>query len=226
MKFIVFGLGSFGSSLGHKLVTLGHEVIGVDHKPEMVDKWKDMITHTITMDATSREAMQTLPVRDVDAVIVAIGETPGISIMVTALLKQIGVKRIINRVISPLQQTVLETMGIDEFTSPEAESAERLAYRLDVKGVLDSHRVTDRYKLAEVNLPARFVGLKIGDIPFETEYEVKLVTVIREVEAKNIFGASYRAKKALGLVGPGLELQQGDRLLLFGEEDKLEDFIR
>ncbi|MFZ5970408.1 MAG: potassium channel family protein [Bacteroidota bacterium] len=225
MKFIVFGLGSFGSSLAGKLVTLGHEVIGVDHRAEMVDKWKEAITHTITMDATSREAMQTLPVRDVDAVIVAIGETPGVSIMVTALLKQMGVKRIINRVISPLQQTVLETMGIDEFTSPEAESAERLAYRLDVKGVLDSHRVTDRYKLAEVNLPARFAGLKVGDIPFEAEYEVKLVTVIRQVESRNIFGAVYSARKALGLVGNGLELRQDDRLLLFGEEAKLEEFM-
>ena len=41
MKFIVFGLGNYGSSLSQKLVSLGHEVIGVDQKMELVEKFKN-----------------------------------------------------------------------------------------------------------------------------------------------------------------------------------------
>jgi trk system potassium uptake protein TrkA len=225
MKFIIFGLGSFGSSLSSKLVSLGHEVIGVDHRPEVADKWKDQITHTITLDATSKEAMQSLPLRDVDAVVVSIGETPGISIMVTALLKQLGVKRIINRVITPLQRTVLETMGISEFINPEAESAERMAYRLDLKGVIDSFRITEKYQLIEVEVPKLFVGSKIGQINFEEEYEVKLVTIVRPVEEKNVIGIIHEVKESMGMVDLETELQKGDSLVLFGKVDKLEGFI-
>ncbi|MGE0771867.1 MAG: TrkA family potassium uptake protein [Cyclobacteriaceae bacterium] len=225
MKFIVFGLGSFGSSLASKLVVLGHEVIGVDHRPEVADKWKDKITHTVSLDATSREAMESLPLRDVDAVVVSIGETPGISIMVTALLKQLGVKRIINRVVTPLQRTVLEAMMIEEFINPEAESAERLAYKLDLKGVVDSYRVTDENQVIEVRVPKLFIGSKVGQIKFEEEHEILLVTVIRPSEQKNLFGTVHKVRKSLGIVDPELVLEKDDTLVLFGEVDKLEVFI-
>jgi trk system potassium uptake protein TrkA len=64
--------------------------------------------------------------KDIDAAIVGIGEDEGAIIMTTALLRQIGVPRIICRVTSPLQKIVLEAMNVDEFVYPEASSAERL----------------------------------------------------------------------------------------------------
>ena len=94
MKFIVFGLGNYGASLSSKLVVLGHEVIGSDKKIELVEKLSHQITHAIAMDATSPDAIKGLPLKDVDAVINAIGEDEGVNIMATALLVQNGVKRI------------------------------------------------------------------------------------------------------------------------------------
>lgn len=225
MKFIVFGLGNFGASLASKLVKLGHEVIGVDHRHETTEKWKDHITHVVTLDASSPEAMGTLPLKDVEAVIVAIGETPGIGIMVAALLRQLGVKRIISRVITPLQRTVLETMGIEEFADPESDSAERMAYRLDLKGVVTSYKITDDYRLIEVSVPAAFVGSKVSDIDFPGEYSILLVTMIRTIEEKNIFGVVHPVRQAMGLVGKDTIMNKEDSLLLFGEIGKLERFI-
>ena len=225
MKFIVFGLGNYGGALAAKLVTLGHEVIGIDNKIEVTEKWKDQITHTVTLDATSKEAMQTLPLRDVDAVMVSIGETPGISIMVAALLKQLGVNRIICRVINSLQKTVLETMRIKEFASPEADSAERMAYRLDLKGVKESHKISDQFQLLEVEVPQQYVGSKISEINFVAEHHVQLITVIRVEEEKNILGAIHQVRKVHGIISTDIELKKGDTLLLFGEVHNLEEFI-
>lgn len=225
MKFIVFGLGNFGSSLGNKLVKLGHEVIGVDHHHEVTEKWKDHFTHAITLDASSPEAIRTLPLKDVEAVIVAIGETPGIGIMVAALLKQMGVKRIISRIITPLQRTVLETMGIQEFADPESDSAERMAYQLDLKGVVNSHKITDKYGLIEVEVPNVFAGSKVGDIDFQREYAITLVTIIKTTQNKNIFGVTHPVREALGIIDNELILNKEDSLLLFGEVEKLERFI-
>jgi trk system potassium uptake protein len=226
MKFIVFGLGNFGASLANKLVKLGHEVIGVDNHHEITEKWKDQITHVIALDASSPDAMRTLPLKDVDAVIVAIGEKPGIGIMVAALLKQMGVKRIISRVITPLQRTVLETMNIREFADPESDSAERLAYQLDLKGVVNSHRVTDKFGLIEVEVPGVFVGSKISEIDFQKEFGITLVTILRTTEEKNIFGVIHPVRESMGIIDKReVVLTTGDTLLLFGEVSKLERFI-
>ena len=157
--------------------------------------------------------------------VVAIGETPGISIMVTALLRQLGMKRIVCRVLSPLQRTVLETMGIKEFAYPEADSAERMAYKLDLKGVVDSHKITDRFQLIEVEVPKLLIGSTIDQIDFARKYELTLITVIRPSTEKNIFGSLHVVRESLGLVKGELKLEHGDTLLLFGEVENLERFI-
>lgn len=225
MKFIVFGLGNYGASLCGKLVALGHEVIGVDIKLELVEKLKNDITHTIAMDAGSPDAVKSLPLRDVDAVVNAIGEDEGANIMLSALLKQLSVKRIICRVITPLQKTVLEAMDIQEFVYPEADSAERLAYKLDLKGFIDSYKINEKFQLIEVLVPERYIDQTIGDIDFISKYDIQPVTLIRSTEHKNILGTSHRLKQVIGLLTPETQLRRGDRLLLFGEVTKLEEFI-
>lgn len=221
MKFIVFGIGNYGASLGSKLVELGHEVFGVDLSQERAEKLKHKITYTIAMDATNPEAMENLPLKEVDAVIVAIGENEGTIILLAALLKQMGVKRIICRVTSSLQKTVLETMGLTEFVYPEQSSAERMAYQLNFEGVIDTHRICDRYQVAEINVPARLIGSKISDVNFEEDYEIQLITVKRTVEDKNMLGSLRQSKQTLGILLPTFQFRSGDTLILFGEPRKI-----
>ena len=224
MKFIVFGLGNYGASLSTKLVSLGHEVIGVDIKMELVEKLKNTVSHTIQMDAGSLDAVTSLPLKEVDAVINTIGENEGSNIMLTALLKQVTVKRLICRVISPLQKTVLEAMDVKEFVYPEADSAERLAYRLDLKGVVDSFKITDRYQIIEVSIPDRYVDRRLKEIDF-LKYPVQPVTLSRLIEERSIIGTLHKVKKVVGVLTPDTVLKKDDILLLFGEVEKLEEFI-
>lgn len=225
MKFIVFGLGNYGSSLGRKLVELGHEVFGVDSASERVEKMKNHFTYTVTMDATNREAIRGLPLKEADMVVIAIGENEGTIILLAALLKQIGVKRIISRVSSTLQKAILESMGLTEFVYPELDSAERNAYTFDFREVMDSHRICEKYQVAEVLLPGRYVGFKISEIGFESKYEIQLVSVKRSVEDRNIIGVTRKKRKTLGKMGPDFTLQGGDTLILFGETKRISEFL-
>jgi trk system potassium uptake protein len=225
MKFIVFGLGHFGSALSQKLVKLGHEVIGVDNNPDLVDKFKGVITHTIQMDATSREAMNVLPLKDTDAVVVGIGENEGVNVMTTALLKDLGVGRLICRVTSPLQKTILEAMNIKEFSDPEADSAERLAYRLDLKGVSDSFKVTEDYHLMKVGTPTKCIHKKVKDLELKRKYDLQLITILRPQISKNIFGAAKEEMKVMGWIDPETHIKETDVLLLFGKNEDLEKFV-
>ena len=125
MKYIVIGLGVFGSSIAEKLAEMGNEVIGVDLSMSKVESIKDKITHAISLDATDIEAVKNLPLDDTDIVIIGIGQDKAANIMAGALMKQLHVKRLISRAVDPLQRTVLETMGIEEIIHPERETADR-----------------------------------------------------------------------------------------------------
>lgn len=225
MKFIVFGLGNFGAALSHNLIQLGHEVIGVDAKMELVDKFKHSITHTVALDATSKEAIAQLPLRDIDAAVVGIGENEGATIMVTALLKQLNVERIICRVTSPTQKIVLEAMNITEFVYPEASSAERLALKLDLPGVVDSFQITPNFRLLEIAVPQRYVGRTVEELDLANRYRLVLVTIIKMVSKKHIFGDNRTEMQVIGIVPPETVLRSGDILLLFGVPRDLEVFI-
>lgn len=225
MKFIVFGLGNFGAALCEQLVQLGHEVIGVDENMETVDKYKHRITHAIALNASNKEAVKQLPINDLDAAIVGIGEKEGDAIMVTALLKQMGVKRIICRVTSPLQKIVLEAMDIQEFVYPESYSAERLALKLDLPGVVDSFQINAEYRILELRVPPRYRGETVNALKLAERYNLVLVTILKRVKVKNLFGHDKSELKVIGIVPPETVVEAGDVLLLFGSPKDLEKFI-
>jgi trk system potassium uptake protein TrkA len=226
MKFIVFGLGRFGSTLSQRLIALGHEVVGIDSRLDAVERSKNTITHAICIDTTKREALGVVPLPGADAVVVSIGEDEGASIMTVALLKQMGVKRIISRTTSPLQRTVIEAMGVEEFVYPEAESAERLAYKLDRKEIVDSFRISDNYSILEVTLPQRYIGERVGDLDLVNRYRVTIVTVLRATEKGfSLFGREQSPRKALGVVSADTVLRKDDILVLFGDVNDIERFI-
>jgi trk system potassium uptake protein TrkA len=216
MKYIVVGLGNFGAYLASRLTSLGHEVIGIDTRESKIDLLKDSITHVIMMDATDAQALKTLPYKDVDVVIVAIGEDFGASIMVTALFKQLNVKRLIGRSINKVHETVISAIGVDEVIHPEEDSAERMAKKLQMKGVLDSLDVSEDYNIIEVTTPARYVGLTIAETQIRQHYNINILTIIKLEEKANIFGSKSKVKKVQGVLSGETRIEKDDILLLFG----------
>ncbi len=168
------------------------------------------------MDATDAHAVKNLPTKDVDVVIIAIGEDFGAAIMVTAIFKQMNVKRLISRSINKIHETVIKAIGVDEIIHPEEESAERMAKRLQMKGVLDSLDVTDDYNIIEVKTPVRYVGLTIAETQIRQHYHINILTLIKMEEKLNIFGVKSKNKKISGVVTPDTKIEEGDILLLFG----------
>ena len=217
MKYIVLGLGHFGRSLGIHLTELGHEVIAADKNIQIVEQLKDKITHTVCLDTTDREAVSSLPLKDCDAVVVAIGEDEGASLMTTALVKQLGVKRIIGRVVSDLQRTIMEAMQIDEYIMPEEEAAERLAMRLDNIDIVDSFKVSDRYSIVETKVPNRYIGMTLQQANLTNKYKVIVLTTVKVKDGLH--------KEASGIAKSDTVLRENDLLVLFGELSDIKKLI-
>ena len=119
--------------------------------------------------------------KDADVVIVAIGEDFGASIMVTALFKQLKVKRLISRSINKVHETVINAIGVDEIIHPEEDSAERMAKKLQMKDVLDSLDVSEDYNIIEVTAPAKYVGSTIAETQIRQNYNIIMVKTLPSI---------------------------------------------
>ncbi|PIQ22916.1 MAG: potassium transporter TrkA [Cytophagales bacterium CG18_big_fil_WC_8_21_14_2_50_42_9] len=226
MRYIIVGLGYFGSSLSIKLTEMGHEVIAVDNDMTKVNLYKDRVTHTILLDAKDMQALSTLPLADTDVVLVGIGEDFGASVMAVANFKQLQVKRLIGRAISPLHQTVLEAIGVDKIIRPEQESAERLARSLEMRGIIDSFDITEEYNIIEVTVPNRYVGQTVAEANFRQKYNINVLTILKMTPTRNLFGKSHERPRAVGVVSPETRFEKDDILVLFGKMTDIEKLLQ
>lgn len=221
MKYIIIGLGNFGSALAEKLTNSGHEVIGVDKEMMRVEAVKEIVTHAVCLDSSDSEAVKSLPLRNADVVIVCIGENEGASIMATALMKKNNVNRLISRSISPLHQTVLEAMGITEIMCIEEESAERWVNRLSNTGVINSFELTKGYGVVEVEVPMKFVGITLEEIGFTNNYNIIVLTTIKKTFNKNILGVSKPVFLPQGIPTAKTTFVEGDIVVLYGKNEDI-----
>lgn len=225
MKYIVFGLGSFGASLAEKLTAKGHEVIGIDRSMDKVDFLKERISHTICMDATDEFTTAGLPLEETDIVIVAIGEDQGANIMVTALLKNLKVKRLISRAINPLHEKVLQAIGVDEIVHPEEETAERWAKKLCLTGLVDSFELGKKYSIVEVKVKESLIGKTIREAAIRRQFNLLVLTTLKKKESSGPFSTDEKAVRAQGVASPDLLIEEGDVLVVFGANEDITRFL-
>jgi len=226
MKYIIIGLGHFGSSLGRKLTTMGHEVIGVDPEMSKVEANKGFMTHTVCMNPSDPQAMNSLPVKDAEAVIICIGVNEGANILATAVMKQMNARYIICRAISPLHRTVLEAMQVDDIVYLEEETAHRWAKKLNIRGVLDAYEITGEFNIIEAVVPKRFVGMTLAELDIRNKHNVLVLTTIKMVDKKNAIGINKKSKQVQEMASAKTVLETGDIIVLYGKLKDIESALK
>lgn len=219
MKIIIFGLGNFGMSLALKLTETGNEVIGIDQKMEKVDLVKDKIAHSICMDATNEMAYNAIPLKEAHIAVVAIGENEGAAIITTAILKKKTNAQIIGRSLSPIHDTVLQAMGIEKIVHPEQEAAEKLTSKINLKNVIDSFNIDRNFSISEIPISKEMEGKTLHELAFRQNYNLNVVTIIRDSTKTNLLGNKMQKKEVIGIPSHDTKLQKNDILLVFGKND-------
>lgn len=221
MKYIIVGLGNFGSSLATKLTSQGHEVIGIDVDMDKVERYKESISHTICMDSTNEHAVSGLPLAQTDVVIITIGEDQGQNVMVTALFKNLNANRIISRAINPLHEKVLEALGVDEIIQPENEAATHWAKKLSLTGLIDSFELDNEYSIVEIKTPPAFFGKTVAQLDLKRQFNVMLLTTISQHKSQFGFGKHPAKSKIDGIANPDFVIAPDTILVLFGANQDL-----
>lgn len=211
-QFVVFGMGSFGFAVAKELVELGHEVLGVDSDEEKVDMAKDMVTKAVKADIIDEKILKELGVKNFDAAIVSLGDDLESSILITILLKEIGLKYVITKANSELHGKVLEKVGSDKIVYPERDEGIRIAKSLVMPNVKSQMELTPEYSLIEMAALPVFCQKTLGELDLSEKYGVTLLAIRRGTQ----FISAPTAKHTIN---------ENEYLILAGENKKIDQLI-
>ena len=225
MKYIVMGLGNYGSALVEYLTELGHEVIGIDVDEMNVDRLKDKMVTSYVLDVSDDTVISMLPLHTVDVVIVCIGEESfGASIRVVALLKKHKVKHIYARAIDELHKNVLEAFGVDRILMPEQDAAFMLARSMELDKDIEPFRLDNDHYVFKFKIPSKLVGYGVNDLELNRKFGMKLISLLQGQKAMNSLGFSITENHVANEFPENYELQDGDMLVCYGEYRQFIDF--
>ena len=176
-SFAVIGLGRFGRSLALRLASLGNEVLAIDYDMENVQAVADNVTQAVETDALDESALRALGITEFDCVLVTISEKVESSILITSMLKGLGVKYVVSKAVTELHAKVLKQVGADKVVFPDKDMAEKLAQNLTATSILDYIDLSDKYSIVEVEAPKTFFGKSLKQLNIRAVYGVNVVAI-------------------------------------------------
>ncbi len=210
MQVAVIGLGNFGTNLARRLVELGHSVIVLDSDPRALAKVQDVVEQAVAADARDRAVMEELGIGLVDVAVVSIGDDLGSSILVTLHLKEMKIKRIVAKALSPEHEKILLRVGASEVVFPERDLALRVASTLSDPNLLDFLPIGHEYSVAEVAPPPGFTGKTLVELDLRRRFNVNVIAIRELVPERMIV-----------LIEPGYVIKDSDVLVVVGREQDI-----
>jgi len=162
----VVGLGRLGSGVARTLYQLGHDVMAIDQDEARVQPLMGQVTYPVAGDATSEAVLAELGVDNMDIAVVAIGQDVQANIMVSVLLKTMGLPYIVARAHDELHGATLERIGCNKVVHPEAEMGARLAHNLFNPDAQEYMELTESYGISRIRVPDRFANMTLRETGF------------------------------------------------------------
>jgi trk system potassium uptake protein TrkA len=205
----VIGLGRFGSSVARTLVQSGCEVLAVDADAERVKALVDEVTEAVQADVLNDAALKSMGLCNFEAVVVAIGQEVKASILVTVMLKEMGVRKIVAKAQDDLHGKVLQKVGADIVVYPERDMGVRLAHTLLSRSIIDEIQLSSEYSIFELQAPAGFLERSLTELQLRQRLGLTILAVRRGDEV---------------IISPdgGFALEPADILVALGRPERLE----
>lgn len=205
----VIGLGRFGSAVARELAAEGLNVLALDSDPERVQELAHDVARVVRCDATDIEALRALDLAEAEVAVVSIGSHLEASILATLYLKKLGVKQIIARAVSDEHGEALKACGADRVVYPQREVGMRVAHTLVSARVKEYVELLEGVGLLEIEAPAAFVGKTLEQLELSRRYGVTVIGI-------------RRGERVVATPGAGVQVREGDILVLIGQQDGLQ----
>jgi trk system potassium uptake protein len=176
-RFVVVGLGNFGSSVAEALHAKGHEVIAIDPDERAVDRVAPFVTKAAVGDGRDLQTLERVGAKGAEAGVVSTGDDITASILSTMVLHDIGVRDVYVKVISRDHARVMERMGVTESIFPERESALALGARMSGAGLLNYYRLGPGFSIQEMAVPQGWSGKTLRELELRQRHGISIVAL-------------------------------------------------
>lgn len=175
-RFIVIGLGSFGSSVAEALYGEGHDVIAIDTDETTVDRVADHCSRAAVGDGRNTDTLKRIGAAEADCGVISTGDDVTASILSMLALKDLGVETVYVKVISEEHARVMDKLEVTETVFPERDTAVNLANRISDRRVLDYVRMSG-VSIQELAVRDHWVGQTIRDLSLRQRYDLSVVAI-------------------------------------------------
>jgi trk system potassium uptake protein TrkA len=161
----VIGVGRFGAAVAQELYQSGHDVMAIDTNEATIQDLLGHVTFAVRADASSESVLKELDVAAFDVAVVALGsENVQDSILITVLLKSLGVPFVICRATNELHGSTLERIGADRVVFPEMDAARRIAHVGFTPGIIDYMSIVPNFGISKMRPPERMCGRTLEEV--------------------------------------------------------------
>jgi trk system potassium uptake protein TrkA len=212
MKFGVIGLGRFGYQLAVTLAEQGCEVVAIDRNEEIVETIKDHVTQAICMNVIDETSLTEIGIGELDAVVVATGESFAQSVLLTTILKKhLHVPYVVARAMNDINEHILKLVGADRVFVIERDMGVKIAYTLSLP-LADLVPVTQDFAVTTITAPFQFVGKQVQEINLLKHPKVVCIAVQKGED--------------IILVGDTYTVLETDKLVFAGNKKYLASLMR
>ncbi len=176
-RFVVLGLGTFGSALARRLKHNGCRVTGVDADREQVEELKDVLYEAVIADVTDRDSLAQLSLDEADAVVIALGEDITRSLLCALHARELKARRVIVKGVTQEHGKLLKHLGVERVVFPEEELATQLADNVTWPNVLDLLQIDREYSVMEIAVPDSMVGESLRSVDLRRRYGAWIVGI-------------------------------------------------
>jgi trk system potassium uptake protein TrkA len=215
-RFVVIGLGIFGSGVAETLHEKGHEVIAIDLDEDKVNRVAARVSSAVVGDGRQRDVLDRIGAKRADAAIVSTGSEFGAAVLAAMALRDLKVKEVYVKVVAEEHARILEKLGVTETIFPERDSAIGLAQRLAGSStVLSYFHLKSGFFLQEMGVPKQWIGKSLRELALPRKHQV-FVVAVHDVLTDTITPAPH----------PDQQLKDSDTMLVAGPEERLEGLVR
>jgi len=209
-RFVIVGLGNFGSSVAEALYRDGHDVIALDVDEAAVDHMASHCSRAAVGDGRDTETLRRIGADEADAAVISTGDDITSSLLTTLSLKDLGVEEIYVKVISRDHARVMKRLEVTETVFPERDSGADLANRISDRGVVNYVRMSG-VSIQEMVVRDDWVGKSLRDLKLRGEYDLSVVAI-----------HNLDTDRVTTPPDPDEPLRESDTLLVAGTETALD----
>lgn len=221
-RFVVIGLGAFGGPVAKRLAERGQDVLGIDRNGRLVEEAKEYVSRAVVADATDRDTLEALGVAEFTTAVVAIGEHREANILVSALLRELGIPRIVSRATSPLHARILAAVGVHKVISPEEDYGIQLADNLVSSVTLERFPLAEGVLVAELPTHPNMVGRTLRDLSLRERFGVNVVALRSKRRTVDNEGEIHETTEVTSFPEPDQALSEGTILVVIGSEEAID----